>query len=227
MLADVDQGGTTNFTVTVYSGLLYHKDVSLRAEYEPYIDVCFSPKILKHGDKPVSMVRISAEKEAPLGEHLISIVSNGADGKEHICKFTLNVSGSTPTPAETPNPKITIIYPSNMVHRHENITGTAKNIPKESHMWVVVYPHIKNRYYPMGEVEHPNGEWVCFATIGSPDKNEVGARFDIIVILADNQKTQEKLEKDRDSLRNDNDWGGASDIPGGAKEFTRVTVTRV
>lgn len=103
MLVNVDQGSTTHISVEVHPGYLYFENVSLRAEsVPPDINVFFEPKELKHGSNTVSQVNIYAEKEAPPGEHLISIVSDGADGKEHVCKFTLKVSGSTPTPIATP-----------------------------------------------------------------------------------------------------------------------------
>lgn len=90
ILVDIGQGSSTNIEVKVDSGLLYHEDIRLKAEpVSSYIHVRFAPEVLKPGDKSISKVIISAEKEAPLKEFEIPIVSTGADGKEHVCKFKL------------------------------------------------------------------------------------------------------------------------------------------
>lgn len=74
---------------------------------------------------------------------------------------------STSIEALTEKPEIKINYASDTVHRTENIYGTATNIPKESHLWIVVYSHNISMYYPIGEVEpDQNGEWIYLTTIG-------------------------------------------------------------
>ena len=78
--------------VDLIPALLYKKDVHLRSKSVPSgIHVQFNPEIIKHGKKSTSDVTISVDKDAIPGNHLISIVCNGSDGKEHICKLTLNV----------------------------------------------------------------------------------------------------------------------------------------
>lgn len=60
---------------------------------------------MKHETNCISTVYISAGKEAPLGEHIIRLVSEGTDGKEYSLKLTLNIrspeSVATPTLIQT------------------------------------------------------------------------------------------------------------------------------
>ena len=100
MVVDVKQGNSTNIRVDVIPGWFYKKDVRLRSKHLPSgIQVKFEPEIIKNGKKSTSNVTISAKENVILGEHLMSVVCDGADGKKHVCKFALNINGSIPTPA--------------------------------------------------------------------------------------------------------------------------------
>jgi len=108
----IDQGSTDKTFVKLDYGYLYDKNVNLRSEsLPPNIKVQFEPEKLKHGENSISTVTISIEKEASLGEHLISIIGSGSDGKEHLCKLIINVTKSTQTPPPTvttpPSPTVT------------------------------------------------------------------------------------------------------------------------
>lgn len=243
MLVDIDQGSSTNINVNVDSGLLYREDIRLSAEsVSSYIHVRFIPEVLKSGDKPISQVIISADKEAPLGEFEIPIMSTGADGKEHVCKFKLKVLSSskltptqseltsTPTPIEaTTKTEIKITYPSNTstVKQYERVIGTTENVPDGFYVWILGYSDNGDepRYYPRSDsVNIPqNGEWSIPIQIGSDD--ESGASFDIIAVLANTQANERFQEYITNCERNDN-WPGIEEIPEGATIYDKKTVTR-
>lgn len=106
MRLDIDQGSAADTSVEVHHGWFYDKDVIMRAESVPsYIHVNFEPELLKHENNSVSKIIVSAEKETPLGEYLIPIVSEGSDGKEHNFKLKVIVRSpqaneQTPTPSK-------------------------------------------------------------------------------------------------------------------------------
>jgi hypothetical protein len=118
MEVNIVQGNNANILFEVHSGWFYHEDVHMRAESVPSgISLNFEPEVLKRGDKSVSQVNVSVDKNTSTGEHVISIIGDGPDGKEHDCKLKLKVHPSyviTPTPKSTettPTPTPTTTNP--------------------------------------------------------------------------------------------------------------------
>lgn len=102
MEVNIAQGGNENILFEVHSGWLYHEDVCLRADSVPSgISINFEPEMLRHGDKSISQVTVSVDKNTSIGEHVISLIGDGYDGKEHDCKLKLNISRATKTSSST------------------------------------------------------------------------------------------------------------------------------
>ena len=115
------QGSNSSMVVAVNYWLLYNEDIHFEAKaLPPNTHITFEPDVV-HGDKSVSNVTISSDNNTPSGDYDIQIISNGADGKEHSCNFTLKIiptstsiitpssaSTITPTPAPTKIPKPTL-----------------------------------------------------------------------------------------------------------------------
>lgn len=97
---------TFNTKIDVIPGFLYNKDICLRSESVPFgIHVHFKPNriggkstlnMITDGRKSVSKVTIKVDKPVNPEEYLISVACLGSDGKEHICKFLLNITPATP-----------------------------------------------------------------------------------------------------------------------------------
>jgi hypothetical protein len=102
MEVNIAQGSNANTVFEVYSGWFYQEDVYLRADSVPSgISLHFEPEMLKRGDKSISKVTVSVDKNTSIGEHVISLIGDGHDGKEHDCKLKLNISGATQTVSPT------------------------------------------------------------------------------------------------------------------------------
>lgn len=109
------------------------------------------------------------------------------------------------------------------------VTGTA-NIPENLSLWLVVSPHASGLYFPQSfKGGNPVGKgikgvWSETAAIG---EENLGRReeFDIIAVVADENATQSlsKTWKDWTQART---WPGLSELPRGASEKARITVTR-
>ena len=100
-----------------------------------------------------------------------------------------------------------------VVSTFEQVTGTSKNIPTDSKVWVVI--RVGSRYYPQPEPRvDNNGNWKCDVHFGG--ENDGGLPFDIIVIVAN--KDAQKALTDTDSF--------TVFPPEGAIEYARITVYR-
>lgn len=119
-------------------------------------------------------------------------------------------------------PIVNITSPLNTVKLSDTITGTSKNITNGQTVWVLIYPHTANKYYPQNEVDNEN--WNLQAQFGG-DK-DVGNRFDVIAVMAD-QSAQNELQAYYDSCIKTGSWPGLLNLPNSARELDRVTVTRV
>jgi hypothetical protein len=136
-------------------------------------------------------------------------------------------STPTPTATPTPEPQIAISAPVDgaSVGRLEHIAGTSGHIPPGYAIWVVVYAHAGGRYHPHNspaEME-TGGEWASHAYIGGTD--DVGQRFDIIVVLAD-VSAQRALKTYVGKATSTGVEEGLESIPAGATVYARITVTR-
>jgi PGF-pre-PGF domain-containing protein len=124
------------------------------------------------------------------------------------------------------NPEINITYPSNAtsVNMQETVTGTAKNIPSEYKVWILVHPLATTKLYPQnGNVNIINGKWLI--PIGIGDKGNAGETFEIMAVLA-NQKAHEELTNYINTGKNTSNWPGIDSIPDGANVYYDVTVIR-
>jgi hypothetical protein len=141
---------------------------------------------------------------------------------------TVNVeAGKTALVSKTlkPLPKITFNYTTDTAHIEENMNGTAKNIPEGDEIWIFVHPHTVNKYYPQrSSAVIQNGEWSLSVGIGS--ENDAGTEFDIIAVLAD-AKAQEEINAYFETCEKTGEWPGMDKIPDNAKEYDRITVTRL
>jgi hypothetical protein len=226
MTLNVDPGSVTQTSVTASFGLLYNKDLSLRAESLPSgIHVQFGPDFLTKGDKSVSKVTVTIEKNVNSDDYWIPIVCTGSDGKEHDCKLKLHVNNNKQISTtretlttETTAPEIKITYPLNdtKVQMNEIAKGTAKNVTEGQTLWILVYDY--NNYFPQGTVQTP-GEWQRRIRIGDPQHHDI--KFEIDAVLAD---------KEAHSILAEHFKGGDStaieNLPPGVKRYANVTVER-
>jgi len=128
----------------------------------------------------------------------------------------------------TKKPDIEIIHPARETNWQENIGGIAKNIPDGYQLWILVYSQEKNQYYPYSNVVPQNDQWVIKSlTIGF--KDDYHKNFDIIAVLAD--KKAQSIFNDYLNTAKENEENiysqGLYLIPEGAKEYDRITLSRV
>jgi len=108
------------------------------------------------------------------------------------------------------------------VNQVETIRGGSRNIPKQQELWVVIYSHPDNLYYPHSTKAgiEINGDW-RFKDVNIGASEDVNQVFDIIVVLA-NEEGQTKLKKYLGAL----DRSGLTQLPEGTKIYDRVEVRR-
>jgi hypothetical protein len=141
---------------------------------------------------------------------------------------------ATPTPIAAPTPiatptraEISITYPSNSatVQMNEIITGTAKNIPDDQQLWIVIYPQSTYKYYPQNPVNiQGDGSWTLPVQFGR--ESNVGTKFDIVALLAD-KNAQKELNYYMDTSAKNGSYSGMGMLPDGTIEITNIRVTRV
>jgi hypothetical protein len=109
------------------------------------------------------------------------------------------------------------------------VTGTA-NIPENLSLWLVVSPHASGLYFPQSfKGGNPVGKgikgiWSETAAIGEENLGR-GEQFDIIAVVADDQATDFLSTTWKNWVRAGT-WPGLSELPRGASEKARITVTR-
>lgn len=117
-----------------------------------------------------------------------------------------------------------------------SVRGSYSNVSPALEIWVLVYPHDSKRYYPQAidacsaePAEKLGTIWGDVPVyLGRGPEFDVGKRFDIVVVLADNPASLFF----RDTLRN---WCERSsypgilpkDLPAGIMEKDSITVTRI
>jgi hypothetical protein len=176
----------------------------------------------KKGETPTTLNNIGQ------GSHKITLRLTGYKDKS----LNINVvAGETTSINEKLDPEIIpeieIISPSNnaAVQMNETVVGTAKNIPEGYEIWILVYPYTVNQYYPQSsKVIIQNDGWSVPVGIG--DNNNSGTTFDIVAVLA-NQTAQEKFNNYISRSEASRSWSWIEQIPDGAKEYSRITVTRM
>jgi len=104
---------------------------------------------------------------------------------------------------------------------HITVEGTFQRIPNGQVIWILVFPQVPNSfYYPQdihASLNNVNGTWTSPANIGIYEPEDDGKQFSIVVVVA-NKDAQDILEKAIGT--------GRKQLPQGASELDRITVTR-
>ncbi len=133
----------------------------------------------------------------------------------------------TSPPPASPLPSAKITYPldGSTIGRNVTVQGTSQNLPGEQVIWVIVYVHSVNLYYPMSEcaVTQTNGNWECFTTLGI--QNDTGTKFDIIAVFA-NQTAQQTISNYLIEAKNRQSYPGLEGLPLGTSVQDKITITR-
>lgn len=121
--------------------------------------------------------------------------------------------------------KITNIAEGDSVIIDVMVKGTSKYIPKDHKIWMVIFSHPVNRFYPQNEPAdmHVNGNWSSRCYIGI--KEDVEKRFDLLAILVDKDIQKNFMEYIKEA-KDKEDWSGLEEIPDNAKVYQRITVIR-
>jgi hypothetical protein len=107
MQGSVQQGGVTQTTINVKGLNGYEHPVSLSASEQPSdLVIAFIPRSGKATPGYASTMTINVGPNVPASDYIISIKGTGADGKEHICKYTLTVIQKAVTHEPPPPPPI-------------------------------------------------------------------------------------------------------------------------
>lgn len=109
-----------------------------------------------------------------------------------------------------------------------NVEGTSKDVSAGQFLWLMVYPHGVNRFYPQDKRDLPiimmaNGNWSGQAIVGS--ETDSGLEFKIFAVLA-NEDANQKIIAYLDKCRVDGSWPGLVQLPDGATIYNGVSVTR-
>jgi|GEM_PF-3331943 Telomeric repeat-binding factor 2. len=156
MEVNIAQGDSANVLLEVHYGLFYHEDVHLRAESVPSgISLHFEPETLKSRDKSVSQVTVYIDKNTSTEEHVISIIGDGPDGKEHDCKLKLNIGGATltssPITKTTPSAPIQI----STIETSTPITEKTNSASEELNM-ISTTGEVTRKYTPINISRYSN-----------------------------------------------------------------------
>jgi len=149
-----------------------------------------------------------------------------------ILLLSITVSGCTQLGIKTAasEPEIKIINPENKqtVDWHEEVGGTAKNIPNNQKIWILSYSKELKRYYPLTEVTPKDGEWMTSVYIGY--EKDYNKEYDIIAVLPD------KIDQDKfithlfNATTEENEENinlqGIYDLQENTKKCDKITVTR-
>jgi len=131
------------------------------------------------------------------------------------------------TTDEDKNLEVEITYPYDgaNVEIGENVRGTSQKIPEGHAIWIMVYPHVVDRYYPRNNPTdvQANGDWTSLTYIGIEE--DVNRKFDIIAVLAD-KRAQDAFNAYHKQSEDTETWPGLERLPEGAPIYDRITVTR-
>ena len=123
---------------------------------------------------------------------------------------------------------VKITYPSDgsEVEGEVTVRGTSQNIPEGQVIWIVIYVHEVRRYFPQdlpADVQ-ANGDWESPVIIGIEE--DIGKRFDIIVVLVD-QEAQDEFNEYLEKWKGKYPSPGLERLPEGVVIYERITVTRI
>jgi hypothetical protein len=100
MQAEIHRGNTVQTIVTVNEDKKYAYDTTLSVNEQPSgILATFDCPIGKPSTAFSSKLTITTSNNAPIADDIITIKATGADGKEHVCKFTLSVKAESISPS--------------------------------------------------------------------------------------------------------------------------------
>ena len=125
------------------------------------------------------------------------------------------------------SPMVKITYPTSggYVQVREVVRGASQNVSHDRQIWVVVYVHSVNRYYPQdGPADvQANGDWARQAQMGL--EKESGHVFDIVAVVAD-KKAQDVFLGYLQQAKEKSSYEGIERLPDGAIIYDRIKVTR-
>ncbi|HEY9246920.1 MAG TPA: hypothetical protein VIO11_08755 [Candidatus Methanoperedens sp.] len=228
----VQHGGVIQTTVTVEGLHGYNYPVIISAS-EQSSGIIVTSILPVGGMKPTftSNLILSVSTEVPIGKYEITIKGLGADGKERISKYTLNVMPEIPTPTQTlPHPQkpaISITSPKegDFIPAYYIVRGTISGeLQKDKYMWVALNPEVTTGlWWPQGRINIRNGEWDIPVFLGR-GKEDIGMKFYIALISvneSDDKYFTDNLKKGQET----GNYLGIS-LPSDAEIIERVTVTR-
>jgi hypothetical protein len=135
-----------------------------------------------------------------------------------------NVNLAPPTPATT---EVKIKSPSDngTVEQTEVVRGTSQNVPVSQKIWVVIFISKTGRYYPQNDAAtvQPSGNWNSVTYFGVP--SDKGLKFELLAVTAD-ANAQNDFKTYLTAARDKSTYAGLAQLPAGATEQHRVTVTR-
>jgi hypothetical protein len=110
------------------------------------------------------------------------------------------------------------------VASQERVRGESFCISDDARLWLVVYSHEVDRYYPEAlPPERDGDEWALPLYIGV--EGDAGQRFDIVAVVVDDDADAQLDEYIRSGERSGS-YPGWDVLPPGFGEVGRVTVTR-
>ena len=200
MRGKISQGGVTQTSIYVKGEGGYKHSVSLSASGQPSgIQIAFSPPFGPAVPAFTSTMLVNVEPKVPPGECEITIKGIGEDGREHSCKYTLNIIKHDVVYIKVPEIKIITPKRDEEIPLSVTVTGSfSGELPGERYMWVIINPHPSPGQWWLqgGKIEPWAGRWSVPAAFGREEEDK-GQEFDIAVILVneeDNQKNESHLE---------------------------------
>jgi hypothetical protein len=109
-----------------------------------------------------------------------------------------------------------------------DVEGTSEGVSAGQALWIMVYPHGVNRYYPQDKRDLPivmmaNGDWSGQAIVGSD--TDSGLEFKLFAVLADENANKAIIDY-LDECKASESWPGMEKLPEGAMPYDKVSVTR-
>jgi|GEM_PF-2703934 len=152
------------------------------------------------------------------------------------CTSKTSTASPSPTPVSTATitskagaapASLSITSPANntQVGYNPTVTGKVGQIAKGQKLWVVVYAHQTNRYYPQSGCLTPqsNANWSCKAYLGTQSTSK-GQKFDILAVLADQDANSAFVQYQSYSQQAKTNTG-LTQLPSGIVAQNQVTVT--
>jgi hypothetical protein len=103
--------------------------------------------------------------------------------------------------------------------------GTAKNIPADNDLWLVVRTEDVGQWYPVGRISvNPDGSWSTDFSLGDPGPNNAGV-FEIYVYLVGSQYSG-IIADDENKIEKNGYRQGLSSMPAGPTLTASVVVQR-